>query len=466
MPEQILIIILLPLLGCFFAAVSPQNQLNAYKVAIFTLLANIVAVLMLFAHIDITDLKLQETAVYRWLGTEHGVLVFGADTFSLVLLLGIYLSLIIGMFGLNAQSRRQKSLMVLTLYFTCNMNAFLTAGDIISFYVFFAGMLLPLFMLVTAFGNIKKTDLFYRFFLYNFCGVLCLLAGTLVLYKFYGGNAMLSEISVMDMHKHAGILVWGAVCLAFVSRIPVWPFHYWISAVSSSIRNPLVYIVVNLMPLTGLYGFVRFWPLSVPESMLSYLPYIEGFGVMTMIFIALIGMANREFFYKLFSYTTVYYLLFLLAVILPTDTLMMNIAYSLFIFLIVTSSLVILALHIESKCQLTETDYHGILAYMPRCSILLSFFILTAIGLPVSSLFWNNFVLISAILHESFPLGMLVMFSLILIAGTLLHELYVLREFKEKSCELEDISGNGQLFFAGIVSVLFLSFFNPLWFVF
>ena len=99
----------------------------------------------------------------------------------------------------------------------------------------------------------------------------------------------------------------------------------------------------------------------------------------------------------------------------------------------------------------------------------MSFFVLTAVGLPISSLFWNNFVLISEIFQENFAVGLWVMAALTIVALSLLHELYVMRDLKhheEKAENLEDLSLKQQVFFAGIVAVLFLSFFNPLWFVF
>ena len=147
----------------------------------------------------------------------------------------------------------------------------------------------------------------------------------------------------------------------------------------------------------------------------------------------------------------------------------MNIAYSLFIFLIVTSSLVILDLQFEDKCRQQTCGYKGILAYMPRFSIVMSFFVLTAVGLPVSSLFWNNFILISEIFQENFIIGLLVMTALTIVALSLLHELYVMRDLKqheERAEDIADLSLKQQIFWTGIVVVLFLSFFNPLWFVF
>ena len=155
-------------------------------------------------------------------------------------------------------------------------------------------------------------------------------------------------------------------------------------------------------------------------------------------------------------------------VILPVDTLIMNIAYSLFIFLIVTSSLVVLDLLFEEKCLQQTCSYNGILTYMPRFSLVMSFFVLTAVGLPISSLFWNNFVLVSGLFRENFVLGLWVMGALTLVSAGLLQELYVMRNLEnhnEKAENMEDLSLYKQVFFAGIVVVLFLSFFNPLWFV-
>lgn len=467
MLNLVLIMLILPLIGCCFVCFSPENKQNAYYLSFFTLATNIVIILKLFTQIDISSTELSLLQTIYLLDAEQFQLNFGLDAFSLILILGVYIALIIGLVGLNNTARKSKPLFFLTLYFTGNITAFFVAGDLFSFYVFFAGMLIPLFMLVGAQTN-KKTSMLLRFFIYNLIGSMFLLVGALILYKFYHGNVKLEEIALLDMSAHAGILVWTMICLAFISRIPVWPFHSWISSVFVNIKNPLIYIMINMLPLTGLYGFVRFWPLAVPESIYSYLPWIEFFAALTMLFIALIGFAGREFTYKLFSYTAIYYVFFLLMVILPVDTLIMNIAYSLFIFLIVTSSLVVLDLLFEEKCLQQTCSYNGILTYMPRFSLVMSFFVLTAVGLPISSLFWNNFVLVSGLFRENFVLGLWVMGALTLVSASLLQELYVMRNLEnhnEKAENMEDLSLYKQVFFAGIVVVLFLSFFNPLWFV-
>lgn len=469
MMNLVILMLFLPLIGCFFAVMAKKNEVNAFNVAFFTLVTNILVILRLFSQIDIKNMAIQFVSTFVWLEAPNIKITFGVDAFSLTVLLGIYIALIIGLVGIDENNRKKKSLMLLTLYFAWNITGFFVAGDVISFYVFFAGMLLPLIMLVGAFGNFKKSLPLYRFFIYYFIGIICLLISTLLLFKFYNGNMLLSEIAFVDMSKNMGLFVWTCACLAFLSRIPVWPFHYWISSISANIKNPLVYIITNIMPLAGLYGFIRFWPLSVPESIEFYLPYVEVFGIVTMLFIALIGYVNKEFLYNLFAYSTVYYLLFLLAIILPTNIMIMNIAYSLFIFLIVVASLTVLNFQMEEQCTENKCEYRGILAYMPKLSMIIMFFILSAIGLPISSLFWNNFVLISLIFKQNFAIGVGVMMAISLVAVMMLNELYVMRDLHghlEKKIEVEDISRNKLIFLVGIMVIMFLSFFNPLWFIF
>ena len=180
-------------------------------------------------------------------------------------------------------------------------------------------------------------------------------------------------------------------------------------------------------------------------------------------------MSFYVFLQKLFSYSTIYYLLFLMAKLLLTDKYQMNMAYSLFIFLIVNASLAVLDLFAENAREEAKSNYRGILAYMPRLANLFAFFVLIAAGLPISSMFWNNFILISALFKESFMTGIWVMASISLIGIALIYELYVMHDVRFKSANNEiinDISKPDLIFFAGITVILFLSFFNPLWFVF
>lgn len=467
MADLLLIFLLVPLLGCLFVLFSKKGGYNAFNIAFFMLSSGILLILKMLSDVKIGDMDFLYS--YPWLKHPNIVFTLGVDTFSLVLLLGVYVSSIIGLVGLSPDQRANKSLLFLVLYYIWNMSGLLTARDIISFYLFFAGMQLPLFMLIGWHGNVKKSATLSLFFLFNFIGSILLLISILVVYRYNHGSVMLSEIGILNIPEVPQLVVLGGVCVAFVLRIPIWPLHNWISYISAGIKNPLIYILANLLPLTGLYGFIQFGKVIVPTDLNAFVPVIEVFGVLTMMFIALIGLSHKNFLQKLFSYSTISYLLFLLSKLLLEERYLMNMAYSLFIFLIVNASLAVLELLAENAREKSDGDYRGMLIYVPRLAKFFAFFVLIAVGLPISSLFWNNFVLISAIFRESFVTGLWVMASISLIGLALIYELYIMRDAQNKSIapyEITDISDRKLIFFTGVTIVLFLSFFDPLWFAF
>ena len=469
MDNLLLLLLVLPLLGSLFVLTSKKNDNNAFHVTLFMLISEIAVVLRLLSMVakPLGDQVLQYK--YAWLASAQIEFVFGCDVFSLLMLLGVYLSCLIGVVGLQPAQRKNKSMFFLMICFIWTITGFFTARDIVSLYAFFAGMILPLFMLVGIYGNIKKTSTLYLYFAVNFVGALLLLTATVMIYRQNLGNIAFAEMASVEMPRRTAIVLWAGICVAFLSRLPIWPFHYWVSLICTGIKNPLVYIAANLMSLTGIYGFVRFWERTIPVSMEAFVPVMEIFGVMTMLFVAFIGISFREFLPKLFSYSAVYYLLFLLVIILLPVQYEKNIAYSLFIFLIVNATLAVLELWSESVRDESGCDYRGILAYMPKLTWIFTFFVLVAVGLPISSMFWNNFVLISAMFRENFTIGLGVMTAITFISMALVHELFMMRNLPSKcvlETEIEDISDKKAAFFVAVIVLMFLSFFDPLWFVF
>ena len=183
-----------------------------------------------------------------------------------------------------------------------------------------------------------------------------------------------------------------------------------------------------------------------------------------MIFIALIGLVNKEIHYKLFSYMTVYYLIYLQGVLLPTNILMSNIAYSVFSYLIITSSLTSLTAYIERQINY---DDGGVLCKMPKVTFIFSIMILAAIGLPISSLFANNFIIIAEIFNHNLFIGIFCVLALFLSAVSLLSDFY---HMKDENCKINANVNDISMFrFSGMIMIiilLFMAFIKPLWFVF
>lgn len=467
------LLIALPIFGAVIIMFSKYDRnyfrKNIYHVAIWTLLTNISLVLYTFSLFDTEKNGIQLVEKYNWLNFPVIDILLGADTFSMLLLLGINIAFGVADICLSKHIENPKTLLASQLVFIGLLNGYILSADIISFYIFFAALSIPLIVLISSFGSFHKKNMLVRFSLYNLIGTLLLFTAVILMYHYKEGNIPLNTAGNLNLKGKLEYFVWLSLFFSFISRMPIWPFHYWIASISTGLYNPLAFVMSSLIPLVGLYGFMRFWPNTVPESIAVYAPLFETVCIITMLFIALISLNHKDFRYKLFAYTTVYYLLFLIGVFLPTSGLKMNIGYSIFSYIIILTVLSFIISHIEAEKKKNELySNSGLLCYMPRTSISLSLFILAAIGLPITPLFWNNFIIISEIFNYNLLLGVLVMLSLLFVALALLEELY---RMKDKSsvtlpCPVNtDLSRTRFVAYMICLAILFISFVKPLWFV-
>lgn len=465
------LIVAVPFFGMLFVLSSKDNEdalpgRNAFNVSVFTIISNIILIWRVFMLLDEKSARLQLIEKFNWLNIPDINIVLGVDVFSLLLILAVHLAVLIGLFGVRANTFRQKLLMVFTMLFLSMITGFLVAADIFSFYIFFEAMLLPLFMIIGMFGEVKKQGLINRFFLYNFIGAIILFSATMLIFD-HSGSTLLSEVGRIKFSAPLKYYVWGAVCLSFISRIPVWPFHYWISSINAGIRNPLAFIITALLPLTAIYGFIRFLPAKLPLDLNNFIMYGEIVAVVTMLFIALIGFINRDYQYKIFAYVTVYYILYLLGIFVNDELVMTSIGYSLFGFLIIMSSLEVVAGYIYHKEQEAQSVSNGFLCRVKRLSFVYSFVTVAAVGMPVSAVFINNFLILSWLLSFNIKMGVLLVLSLAFVGVTLLQELLRLKQ-DSKECRLgknDDISKPFFAFMLFVIFILLMSFVKPLWFV-
>ena len=464
-------VIIVPFVGMIFALMAKDDdetsRYNVFNVGIFTVIVNLVLIWRVFWIVNVSQPGLQLIEKFNWLETPNIDIIFGIDVFSLLLIGAVHLAFLIVMVGVRNSPFHPKSMMVFALMFLGSITGFFIAADIFSFYIFFEAMLLPLYMLIGKFGDIKKPQSLYRFFLYNLLGAVIMFVAVVMIFDFQSGME-LSRVRALPMQTPVQYFIWGAVFVSFLFRIPVWPFHYWISVIGSGVKNPLVFLVVNLLPLTGVYGFVRFLPQTLPDGAVYYILALEIISVVTMLFIALIAFINKDFQYKMFAYLTVYYIMYLLGVLSRTELILFNIGFSFFSFLIIVATLEVVSQYIHFQQENLDIGCEGLLCATPRLSFIYSFFILAAVGLPLSSLFMNNFLLLADLLAFNLRMGLVVVFSLILLAGTLLGTLYRLKD-RSKFCAdqtcAQDISTPVFAFGLFVVFVLLMSFIRPLWFV-
>ena len=466
----LLYIMAVPFMGIIFTALSKDSSLsrgrNALSVGILTVIANLLLLWIVAHKIDHSGAGLQLVTSFEWLDTPKIELLLGIDVFSLSLIAAIHFAILLGFIGVRNNNYRMKTLVILTLMFLEMVIGYLLSGDLFSFYIFFEAMLLPLFMLVGIYGDVRRQETLSRFFMYNLLGAMLLFVALCILFHYQ--NVTIHDISRVTIKHNIAIVVWSAIFIAFLSRIPIWPFHYWISSVNVNISNPLVFIIANIIPLTGVYGLIRFFPLTAPGILEPYLLVLKIISIVTMIIIALIGFGNRDIQYKIFSYMTVFYILYLLGALLPTDALLSNIGFSIFSWLIIISAIEVMVAYLEKEKQRSNRSDLGLLNNVSRSSIVMSFFVLAAVGMPLSSMFLNNMLIFSGLFLYNLKMTMFILTAIILSCLGLLQYMFYLRypsEENNKVTAIEDISIPVFVFFVAIMLLMVTSFVNPLWYM-
>lgn len=466
------LIIAIPFLGMLFTLFSKDSgndfNSNVLSVAIFSVVANIVMIFRIFMLLEVYKPGLQLVETYNWMENPKIDIVFGVDVMSLMLLLAIHIAFIIGFIGVRKNQENQKSLMVWSLLFLSMITGFFVAADIFSFYIFFEAMLFPLFMLLGMFGDVKRQEYINRFLLYSMIGAIIFFIATVMLFNYQHGMLELQQLNNMKLNSKKEYFIWGAIFVSLLSRIPVWPFHYWISSINSSIKNPMVFLISMIVPLTGIYGFVRFLPQNLPAVLNNYIMIIQIIGVVTMLFIALIGFTNKDRQYKIFSYITIYYIMYLLGILTRDDVILLNIAFSFFSYLIIVASLEVLSYDIYQKQNSLDINDEGLLCAYPKLSLIYSFMTLAAVGLPLSSLFLNNFLILADLLAVNIKMGMIMLFSQVIVSATLLKELFRLRDEEKIAsfpADVHDLNHKTFLFMMFVCFILLMSIIKPLWFV-
>ena len=461
-------VMLLPLIGSLFVLSAKDREgssSNAFNVALMTLIVNICLTVGLFRF-----LPLNASAELKviWTFSPSVDFAFGADILSLIFMLGLQISMLVGILGIKKDKMPSKNLLFNVLVYTALLNGYFLSRDLLSFYICFAGMLAPLYMLILSGLSPSKHKILEHLMMHYFLSAMLFLASLVMIFCLTQSNVLIARLPDLVFSHKKSIMVWGGLFMALILRVPVWPFHHTIISVSNAIKNPLVFIALNILPLGGIYAFMRFWPLVIPFEIAILSPVFQGLCVVTMIFAAFGGYAHPSAGHKLYHYIFVYDLLYLLAVFLPTNVIEFNIAYSVFAFMIISAGLVILQAHMSRQSSKLSSGIKGILCHMPRTSMVYALFVLAAVGLPISAFFWNNFVIIAEMFDFGLYTGTVVVISVTVAAVSMLENLYTLRV---ETCALSDeihIKDLDAITFSVLILLMFalmLSFFKPLWFV-
>jgi NADH-quinone oxidoreductase subunit M len=386
----------LPLLGALLIMAlrgeRDAEMRNARWIALWTTLVTFAISLLLLYRFDPTSAEFQFVEKQPWLG---GTITYymGVDGISLpfvVLTTGLMPICIIASW--NPIQRRVKEYMVAFLVLETLMVGTFAALDLVVFYLFFEGGLIPMFLIIGIWGGPRRVYASFKFFLYTLLGSLLMLLAIMAMY-WEAGTTDIPALLRHDFPRGLQTWAWLAFLASFAVKLPMWPVHTWLPDAHVEAPTAGSVILAAILLKMGGYGFLRFSFPMFPLASHDLAPVIFTLSVVAVIYTSLVALAQEDM-KKLIAYSSVAHMGFVTMGIFAATV--QGIAGG--IFQMISHGLVSAALFLSvgvvyDRMHTREiAAYGGLINRMPLYAAAFMVFSLANIGLPGTTGFIGEFL--------------------------------------------------------------------------
>lgn len=364
------------------------SRIIAYATSALTF----VGTLCIYAAFDPSRTGFQLVEKLRWIEALNISYHRGVDGISLwFVLLSSALSLIALMAAQNVK-QRVRSLMIALLFMETIMIGVFTSLDLFLFYVFFEGVLIPMFLIIGLWGGEQRIYAATKFFLFTLLGSVLMLVGVFVLVLELGTSDMTAMIGAKIPHATA-IWLFLVFFASFAVKTPMWPLHTWLPYAHVEAPTAGSVLLAGVLLKMGGYGFIRVALQILPEASQYYAPLMLGLSLVAIIYGSLVALVQPDM-KKLVAYSSVAHMGYVtLGLFSGTaegieGAIMVMLSHGL-----VASALFVAVGVLYDRLHTREiARYGGVVFVMPRFAVLMMFLTLGAIGLPGTSGFVGEFL--------------------------------------------------------------------------
>jgi NADH-quinone oxidoreductase subunit M len=387
----------LPLVGAaiiLFTRGSPELVArNARNVALWTSLITFAVSLLLWTNFDpdVSDFQFVEKAA--WIPAFGITYHMGVDGISMFfVLLSTLLTPICVLASWEAIQSRVKEYMISFLALETLMVGTFSALDFVLFYIFFEGVLIPMFLIIGIWGGARRVYSAFKFFLYTLTGSVLMLLAILAIF-FETGTTDIPTL--MQGHLPSGMQkwLWLAFFASFAVKVPMWPVHTWLPDAHVEAPTAGSVILAGVLLKLGAYGFLRFSVPMLPEATAYFTPLIYTLSVVAVIYTSLVALAQEDM-KKLIAYSSVAHMGFVTMGIFTLNH--QGIEGGIFQMLshgVVSGALFLCVGVVYDRIHSREiADYGGLVHRMPVYAACFMVFTLANVGLPGTSGFVGEFL--------------------------------------------------------------------------
>ncbi len=416
-------LILLPTIGSlflFFSKNNSQDNLTIKYVALFTSVVNFFLSIYLWYLFDKNTSEFQFVEDREWIAGFVNYKV-GIDGISILfIILTTFITPLCIVSVNNSIKNRLRDFLIAILIMESFMIGVFCSLDLIIFYLFFEAGLIPMFLIIGIWGGPKRVYSAFKFFLYTLLGSVLMLVAIISIYWIAGTTdvEILYELGIDVKYQN---LLWLAFFSSFAVKTPMWPVHTWLP--DAHVEAPTagsVLLAAILLKMAG-YGFIRFSLGLFPVASDLFTPLIYLLSVIAIIFTSLIALMQEDM-KKLIAYSSVAHMGFVTLGIFTIQQ--QGIEGS--IIQMISHGLVSAALFLcvgvvydRMHSRLIKT-YGGIVSIIPKYSVLFMLFTLAALGLPGTSGFIGEFLILMGAFKDNFLVAVIASFGVILGAAYML----------------------------------------------
>ncbi|SVB14227.1 uncharacterized protein METZ01_LOCUS167081 [marine metagenome] len=417
-------LILLPSIGALFILLSKSKDQSNYQsskyVALFVSFANFFISVYLWYIFDpnITDFQFVENR--SWLPGFINYKV-GIDGISILFIVLSTLITPLCIVSVNKTiTTKLKEFLIAILIMESLMIGVFCSLDLVIFYLFFEGGLIPMFLIIGIWGGARRVYSAFKFFLFTLLGSVLMLIAIISIY-WINGTTDIVELYNLGIGENYQNLLWLAFFSSFAVKTPMWPFHTWLP--DAHVEAPTagsVLLAAILLKMAG-YGFIRFSIGLFPIASENFVPLIYALSLVAIIYASLVALMQDDM-KKLIAYSSIAHMGYItLGIFTMTQQGLEGSIIQMMSHGLVSAALFLCVgvVYDRMHSRLIAT-YGGIVSVMPKYAVLFMVFTLAAIGLPGTMGFVGEFLILLGAFKKSFLVATIASLGVILGAAYML----------------------------------------------
>ncbi len=415
--------------GVLVLATGSDNRAPLARIlALIGAIAGFLVTLPLFTHFDRTSSGYQFTELHPWIPALNLNYALGVDVISvLFVILNAFITLMVVLSAWEVIQKRPAQYMAAFLIMSGLINGAFAAQDAILFYVFFEGMLIPLYLIIGMWGGPRRVYAAVKLFLYTLLGSLLMLVGLIYLSYQADGSFAISDLQNIK-HIPLGVqqLLFIAFFLSFAVKVPMFPVHTWLpdAHVEAPTGGSMVLAAITLK--IGAYGFLRFILPILPDASRYFAPAVIVLSLIAVIYIGMVALVQTDM-KKLVAYSSISHMgfvtlgIFLFSGVFSGSPLGELNDWGLkgAIVQMISHGFVSAAMFMcigvmyDRLHTRNIADYGGVVNVMPKFAAFMMLFGMANAGLPATSGFVGEFMVIMGAVEVNLWIGALAALTLI-----------------------------------------------------